>query len=1037
MLKLHCLPLGDSRRDQFILDYHHSVFLLPSSFLLNQVREKMSACCVGHEQLKLLSFDELVSDILRQAGIRRVRVDRLTQEMLVGHILSVLAEQNQLPYFSNIAAFPGYISTVTDLLGEIKRSGTSPQEFRGAVEAKGMTEKDQEVALIYAAYQQALTALDLADLEEMYLLAAEALETGTVTLSYRHLYVSEFYILTSLQIKVLLQLSHSIPVDIALLYEKNRSRLYTAAEDTVNTLIGNGFTANYVQAQAGKSVLDYIREHLFSGRSPIAGADGRVAALSSPRRGKEMFEVANQIKMLLQTGKYRPQDIAAVVRDPNMYHDLRNAFDRVGVPVSISWDETVIGRPLVQFILNCFVAQINGGERHTVKNLLKSPLAPVCLGLDADMLECRLLTKVIRNWSEWIKNIQETFPGDAGADYKNKFMQLQKLATGLPGKGSCAVFANSVKTLIRALSLPEKMGSLYREGVLPLSLLKAELQTIVEVETALDDLVHGFELLGKEQDTITITDFLRFFQQAVGGRNVRLEHRDSSGVQVVSPTAVRGVRFPVVFVLGLTEGEFPQHQRENWLYNEAERRQLVDLGITMSTESLQRAQEDLYFAISVAMADERLVLSCLEDQDRLPSPYLEEVVRLFADGSVPVTKFDLNEWFTADYKKIGSREELIGKTLTEFFAAPGSRSTVPKEAVGFVWHHCLSEEFKRRFAVMLVRRSSHFSEYDGVLKTEEITAACRQIVETKGSFSISALESYAKCPFAYFAQYLLQLDGWEEQDEELGLDVEGTLYHAVLAEFMQLHRDELLNPVKIDEYHQELDDLLRVSYDRLIKQGKMVYGDLWKYDQHHFTEVVRRWLDFEIAEQTAEGAVGRPHCLEWDFESLELNAAAGTVTVRGKIDRIDLCDGTYVVTDYKRSRCPGFSDLKAGVDLQIALYILAVERQLGTKTGRKTAGGGYYSIEGCKKDGGMWRKEMTSGMSFRKKKRSGDLDEDGWNDLQTAVISYAVQYANSIREACFPVLPGRSCSNYCLAKDICRYDKYRMAAKSRKEGKYE
>jgi len=1037
MLNLYCLPLGDSKRDEFILDYHDSVFLLPSSFLLNQVREKMSACCVGHEQLKLLSFDDLVADILRQAGSRRVRVDRLTQEMLVGHILTFLSEKSELPYFGNIAAFPGYISTITDLLGEIKRSGTSPQELQAAVEAKGRTEKDHEVTLIYAAYQQALNALELADLEEMYLLAAEALEAGTVTLPYRHLYVSEFYILTPLQIKVLLQLSRTMPVDIALLYEKNRSRLYTAVEDTVNTLIGNGFDAHYVQPQERNPVFDYVRKNLFSGQPPLAASDGSVAAFSSPRRGKEIIEVANQIKMLLKTGKYRPQDIAAVVRDPNVYRDLRTAFARVGVPVSISWDETVIGRPLVQFILNCFVAQINGGERHTVKNLLKSPLVPACLGLDADILEYRLLTRVIRNWDDWTKNIQEVFPGEPGADYTDKFMQLRKLSTGLPGKGSCLVFANAVKTLIKDLSLPGKMGSLYREGVLTLSLLKAELQTIVEVETALDDLVHGFALLGKEQDTITITEFLRFFQQAVGGRNIRLEHRDSGGVQVVSPTAVRGVRFPVVFVLGLTEGEFPQHQRENWLYNEAERRHFLDLGINMVNESLQRAQEDLYFAIAVAMADERLVLSCLEDQDRLPSPYLDEVARLFTDGSMQVAKFNLNEWFTADYKKVGSKQELIAKTLTEFFSESVSRSIVPTEAVGFVWHHCLSEEFKRRADRMLIRRGPHFSAYDGVLKNKKLTDSCHQMVEAKGSFSISALELYAKCPFAYFARYLLQLDGWEEQDEEMGHDVEGIIYHDVLAEFMQAHREELLNPVKIDVYYRELDDLLKASYGRLINQGKLVYGDLWKYDQHNFTKVLKRWLDFEIQEQTAEGSVGRPHCLEWAFGPLELSSAAGKVTVNGKIDRIDLCGEAYVVIDYKRSRCPSFSDLKAGLDLQIALYILAVERELGSKTGKDVAGGGYYSIEGCKKDGGMWKKEMTAEMAFRKKKRSGDLDEEGWSGLQTAIISFAVQYANSIRGGYFPVLPGRSCSNYCPAIDICRYDKYRMAAKSREEVKYE
>ena len=1038
MLNLYCLPLGDSKREEFVLDAHNAMLLLPSSFLLNQVREKMRISCAGYEQIKLFSFDDLVIDILRQAGSRRERIDRFTQEMLVGHILQVLSQQQQLPYFNNIAAFPGYISTVTDLLGEIKRTGTSPQEFLGAVQAKGATEKDSEVTLIYAAYQEALLALELADLEEMYLLAAEALAEGKVSLPCRRLYVSEFYIFTPLQIKVLLQLSRSMPIDIAIVYEKKRSRLYAAVEDTVNTLIGAGFTAHYVKRQAQTPMFDHIRDCLYSsGQAALLRADEKVSAFSSPRRGKEIAEAANQIKMLLRSGKYRPQDIAVVVRDAKRYHELRPAFARVGVPVSMAWDETVIGRPLVQFILNCFTAQINGGERHTVKNLLKSPLTAICFDLDADLLEYRLLKRIIRNWDEWVKNIETVFSQGAECEYPSRFVKLQKMSASLPQKDTCAVFANAVKTIVKNLSIAEKMGSLYREEMLTLPLLKAELQTIAEVEAALDSLVHGFELLGKEQELITISDFLAFFQQAIGGRNIRLEHRDSDGVQVVSPAAVRGVRFPVVFVLGLTEGDFPQHERENWLYNETERRRFLELGVSISTEGLRRAKEDLYFAIAAAMPEERLVLSCLEDQDKLPSPYLDEITRLFVDGSMPIVKFDLNEWFTADYQSIGSQQELTAKTLTDFFASPSSRSNIPGAALGFVWHYCLEEEFKRKFFAVTIRRSPHFSGYDGMIQAGELTAYCRDFAQAQGSFSISALEQYAKCPFSYFVRYLLQLEGWEEQDEELGLDTEGTLYHAVLAEFMRGHRNERLEPNRISEYRRELDILLKKSCDWLKSQGKLVYGDLWKYDERNFAKVLQRWLDFEIQEQADDGSVSKPHCLEWAFGPLELNSQNGQVKVNGKIDRIDLCEGAYVVTDYKRNRCPNFSELKAGVDLQIALYILAVERLLGSETGKNTVGGGYYSIEGCKKEGGMWRKEMSGGMAFLKKKRSGVLPAEDWHNLQSAVVSYAVSYANAICRGNFAALPAIACSKYCSVAGICRYDQYQMAAKLREEVRYE
>jgi hypothetical protein len=86
---------------------------------------------------------------------------------------------------------------------------------------------------------------------------------------------------------------------------------------------------------------------------------------------------------------------------------------------------------------------------------------------------------------------------------------------------------------------------------------------------------------------------------------------------------------------------------------------------------------------------------------------------------------------------------------------------------------------------------------------------------------------------------------------------------------------------------------------------------------------LRDWLlaavpeDGEAEGATAAGADPLP----------ELDSAAAAFALRGKIDRIDVREGSVsvAVIDYKTGRLPSVADVQEGRELQIVLYGLAVE----------------------------------------------------------------------------------------------------------------
>ncbi len=1028
MNTLYCAPLGETVRDDFVAALAAAVkggrgreqaLLLPSAHLLGDVRRKLRALApAGYEQPNLLAFDDLVGEIAAFAGSPPRLIDRMTQELLVAAVLDRLNREQALPYFSAIASFPGYVSTVTSLLAELKRTGAPPEEF--PVGASGSPAKDEEVLAIYAAYQAELAGRGLADLEEMYFQAIAALEGGLV-LPYKKICISEFYILTPLQLALVKELKRTAAVDIGIIYEKNRPEVFAAVEPTYSELVGMGFAPVFVPAgrQTAPS-LAHVRRSLFAARPALAADAAGVAVVVSPTRAKEMAVAAARIKKLLLAGACRPAEIAVVVRDPGAWDEFRRVCGGFGLPVSLTREERLADQPPARLLADILAARADGGTRHAVLNLIKSPLVADALGIDADAAEQAALGRIVRSWRDWFGVFKGKEAPESVTASRRGFDRLGRLVGSLPRQGTCGRHAAALKAVLDALALPKTLGAAYKAGRLPLPVLQAGLAAWESCGETLEAMTEGFALTGQADRQLTASEFLRAFRQALAGQTLRLDPHNEQAVQVVSPKGVRGVTFKAVFILGLTDDEFPLRERENWLYDDRERAELAALGLNLTTAAFRRTEEDLYFAVAVALAGESLTISGREDAETLPSPYVAELLRLFAPGAVPVDRYTAVEIFPAAYDDIYSPAELAGKALLDSREAPGPEA---RAAAGHVLANLTDEDFARRVAAER-ERGRGAGLYNG-----RVAAGGPPPV-----FGITALEDYAQCPFRYFATHSLGLREWEEKEEEAGFDVIGNIYHEVLAAFLRAHRGETLRPEAADGYRDELADILDGVCRRLAEEDATFSGEAWEYRRRRIAATLRRWLDKEIAEQNSEGIAFTPAYLEWGFglppgegmdaastaEPLELTAGDEPLYVRGKIDRIDAAGDKLAVIDYKRRYAPRFRDLAAGLDLQAALYIMAAERFLCPEGGT-VAGGGYYSVEYARKEGGMWRAELAGDIGHRAAKEAGNLDAAAWEEQQAEIRRLAGGYAAGIRAGIFPVRPAADCPPYCIGRAVCRY----------------
>ena len=120
---------------------------------------------------------------------------------------------------------------------------------------------------------------------------------------------------------------------------------------------------------------------------------------------------------------------------------------------------------------------------------------------------------------------------------------------------------------------------------------------------------------------------------------------------------------------------------------------------------------------------------------------------------------------------------------------------------------------------------------------------------------------------------------------------------------------------------------------------------------------------------------------------------------------------------------PPSGEIEKGLDLQIPLYILAVEQHLVATTGQ-VIGGGYYALEQPGKDGGMWLDEYKDALAHRATKRSGNYTAAGWQALLEGIKAAVVQHVDNIRRGVFPVEPKR-CPQHCSFAAISRFDPLR------------
>lgn len=718
----------------------------------------------------------------------------------------------------------------------------------------------------------------------------------------------------------------------------------------------------------------------------------------------------------LEGDAHRYRDHAVLVRDLEAYRPLvREVFRHYGIPHFIDERRDIAAHPLMRLLLTALRIATQGWSRELIATWLRNPLHGIAAET-CDRIENLALAYGIE-YERWLRvdwaalghlpprearrptgaglaegedwTAEEECEADeepagepvearevarrqaaaeAAAVSARLFPPLDEFARGW-GSGNCA-FATGAAAVRRLLS--RLLTGRPDEDWRPYLAAQADAwegswdaeETAQIADLLAETLVLGERLMGAVPLGAAL--FARLLRDSLSQATIGVTPQSLDAVTVAEPRRSRINEAPFVILGGATAAAFPRLAAPDPIFSDAEREALRERGFPIGAHAQLLAEEDAYlFYIACTRAGERLWVTypTLNDQGAAqePSSYLAELGPWLANRRPALRT-------PAGFDRCQHRHEwepLLGRTLAGLEAAA-------------------AERVKRAATAELAEPSARAARYVERLRApgpRPLPAAVLDALHPGGLLRTSAsqLERFGRCPFAYFAHYVLRLEPRPEAvltplstgsavhralerffAERPGDEAPAAAAQRIGRIFAALAREEEFRIFQADPpsaYRwqvtgRELQHFIATEGRRLRGAGfqpralELAFG-LSVVDPREVAHARQTLLATERVAQLALPALDIP--LPTDvFTRIGARAPeTATARLRGRIDRLDLRrdrdDELWaLVLDYKRSARSGSRarELQLGLDLQIATYMLAVRKLLGFQP----AGGFYYAV---------------------------------------------------------------------------------------------
>ena len=943
------------------------IMLVPEQYTF-EMEKRMSRLFQGKEKDKflrsrVLSFKTMSNIVFsRVGGLTEVNINSSGRAMMTYKAIENV--NKELNIFSKSSSQSGFVSSISDMISELKQYNIGYDmldNISGEIENENLRLKLKDISKIYKEYEEKLHE-NYIDSQDMLISLSNKLElSGYFKDAY--IYIDEFTGFTPNQYRVLKQIFKeakevyiSLTVDNPQSISYSKSDAFSRTKFTYQKLIKlcaeegisilPSVNINSEKIARFKDCEELLHLEKYYNAYPYKTYDkatNNIKIKEFNNLYSEIEEIAKEIVNLVRDKGVRYKDITVATRDLNKYDFLVNSiFKEYEIPNFIDKKREAKSNPIIVLIISVLEMKGRRYSYETMFRYLKSGL----IGIDSsdiNLLENYVLANGIKGkkWFEevWEYKINQNTYEESEYEIetksrvnetKNKALTpIIHLQEKLKGKNKVEDICRYIYEFLLEIEIPTTIENIIMDfkekGELDIANQYSQVWNIV-----VDIFDQMVEIMGKE--TVSLDKFIRLISLGFDEYELGIVPPSIDQVLVSSIDRMKNPNTRYLYLVGTIDGTFPLIAKDNGLLSDNDRHSLGQKGIEVDIDSKTKTFEEQYLVYKALTSTcENLIVTYPiadhEGKTLRSSVIISRLKKIFPN-------VDNKSYLVKD--DITTSEEILNEISTK---SPTFNALINEikeyddgKDINDLWldiyrYYATDDDYKNITEKVI----SGLNYTNQVAKVEE--DKIRKLYENK-SLSVSRLEKYAQCPFAYFIQYGLKAK--ERKEYSFTAPDLGTFIHNILDKFSKQLINDNLNWRDID-YNYINNNVSNIVAEFVSKIPGYILksSERYKYLAQRLKNMLISAISI-ISEQIKQGSF-EPIGYEVDFGGkkgkyppIKIVLQNGEeINLKGQIDRVDKFEneeGKYIrIIDYKSGKKDlSLTDIYYGLQLQLLVYIDAI-----------------------------------------------------------------------------------------------------------------
>lgn len=925
---------------------------------------------------------------------------------------AVYEEKDNFKFFPKSNIDVSFLQQIKNTISQLKTSEVTPEQLE-----KLADDKIHDIYLIYKNYEEKQkTGVDLADFLDVFIQNIEK-----VSFENTRIYFAFFDSMTSQGLSIVnLLLKKAKSVEFALAcpqpQQKNKYIYDTSLESNLKNLAREaGIEIEEKIVTSSNFVSNFISNNIYLSNPQNINIKNFANFWECSTADAQFEAVAREIKSHVVLGGRYSDCVVGVGALDESYCMIKRIFEDYEIPCFFDVDITLAQTKPIEF-LNLVFELLEENDMSILYDIVSNIYANLD-GCERSKI-CEFLDKY--KFVDRDLDLHKLENEDDEKTYEKIKNILNVITPHYIDKNGCVLgcdFVGFLRNIFDAFDMQkttQKMRDYHLENG------DLENQKIYEkIDEKIEDILNVFEEETKNEK-LAFSEFVVLLNNVFESVKLSVVPLGVDQVFVGDVSKSFFENGKIFFLCGANQDKMPDFQKDIGLISDKDIARFsgkVKIDPTIRTINLRKR---LKLCSVLSIPKQKLIVSWValgDDGKKLTeSTFVLGLVKMFAE-SVQKIGF-AGEIQSEDFAKQISNPRRAKRQLINYLLSPNIQSA---ENYNSLFYLLSKNDSKIEQIVSQINRKNtikNLSNSDILLK--------------KKRFSVSGLETYAKCPFKYYVEKGLGIT--EKRPIDLDPILTGNIVHFVLEKYFSAKQTK--DPERFVEFaFGELSK--KAEYAVLFGYKKFKYGlDRLK------KECVKTIKDIVDNQSVSKFKISN---LEFVVRGDGFDEELTDLAFFGVVDRIDRLDDKAIVVDYKTGKVDRSSkNFYYGNKIQIFVYCRAIEKFCGLKTvgafyapiSNKKLKKKYegYLLEGelenfdpdYSVDGGVLGLNLTSKKQPKKTRNFVLVNENNFENRKNYAVEIMKTNLRNIKAGfinCSPQRDGinQTCDN-CKFLGVCQFD---------------